>query len=452
MRESKGYIVLEKGDISEYFGYLDNKVKYPEEIEKIILEVILERLGIESDECGDELRELFKLIPYEEIENWIEVIDNLYSEEEKVDYENIKNAYLAYYLPINTFKIHRLLRDLVMKKLIKFEVDILDVACGPGSATIGFIEFYKILALNLENVNFKVSITLLDSEEDFLRIAEALLEKIICDLPSNLEIILYESVCCKIDKNFKLKYMYDYIIVSNLLNGAELDKDFKKKKFFNEIITSTYESGAILIIEPGDESQCERLKIIRNKVLETFKDVNIYSPCNRIWGDKSKYECKCFTNGKVKWQKPYIVKKLINKGLIKKVDEVAFNYLILRKDGKTKYNNESEDINYTKIKDIPKKSGEVVNVKGIVRCVMHQYNYLWVSICDGTDIMANDKHVHLSINLNYVSRDNSNLKLLESVNIGEKIDAKNVVCEQMRKYKKSYLLHINEDTELEAFY
>ena len=171
MKEEKGYIILEKGDANKQFSYLEKKIEYPESIEKIILEVILERLGIENDTCGNELQELFKLIPKKELASWIKTIDNLYCEEDKVNYKNIENAYLAYYLPVNTYKIHRLLRDLVINKLIKIDVDILDIACGPASATIGFIEFYKILAVNLDDVHFKVSISLLDSQEEFLNLS-----------------------------------------------------------------------------------------------------------------------------------------------------------------------------------------------------------------------------------------------------------------------------------------
>lgn len=48
MKEEKGYIILEKGDANKQFSYLEEKIEYPESIEKIILEVILERLGIEN--------------------------------------------------------------------------------------------------------------------------------------------------------------------------------------------------------------------------------------------------------------------------------------------------------------------------------------------------------------------------------------------------------------------
>jgi len=452
MKVKKGYVIKEENDISKNFSYLEEEIQYPESIEKIILEVILERLGIENDTDGNQLKELFKLIPNKEIQSWIKTIDNLYCKEEKVNYKNIENPYLAYYLPINTYKIHRLLRDLAINSLMKVEATILDIACGPGSAMIGFIEFYKILARNLENVNFNLSITLLDSQREFIKIAETLLKRIKRDLPPNLNIVLLKSICCKIDKDFELESSYDYVIISNLLNGAELDEEFNKNKFFSEVITNTDDSGAVLIIEPGDEKQCERLKSIRNMVLENFVNVNIYSPCNDIWGEKHEYHCKCFTNGKVKWQKPYIIKSLIDCGLIKKVDEVAFNYLILRKDGKKKYKNENEDAKYTKIIDISNSTGQLVNVIGIVRCVIRAANYLWISICDGSDIMSDDKHVHLSINLNNRDIVKKWGDYFESMNIGEKIVAKNLVCIQMGKYKKSYLLEVSNDTEISGFF
>ena len=138
--------------------------------------------------------------------------------------------------------------------------------------------------------------------------------------------------------------------------------------------------------------------------------------------------------------------------MIKKVDEVAFNYLILRKDGKKKYKNENEDAKYTKIIDISNSTGQLVNVIGIVRCVIRAANYLWISICDGSDIMSDDKHVHLSINLNNRDIVKKWGDYFESMNIGEKIVAKNLVCIQMGKYKKSYLLEVSNDTEISGFF
>lgn len=450
MNIENGYIKLEDGELAKYYRYLDSGVKYPIYLEKIIVEVILERLGIEYDIYGNELNELFELIPDEEIDKWISVIDELYKDENKVDYENIKNEYLAYYLPINIFKIHRLLRDLIQNGLLKGDADILDIGCGPGSATIGIIEFYKNIALNMKNTEFNLSITLLDAESEFLSIAESCIEKIKATLPQNLKLTIYESINSKVDKNLEIEYMYDYLIISNLLNGSELDESFSDKALFKEAISSTSDTGAILIIEPGESRQCNRLKLIRNNILSNFKEINIYSPCNNVWGEKSEYKCRCFSNGKLKWRRPYIIDRLIDKGLKKKVNHPAFNYLILRKDGNTKYNIENYSNQYTMLKDI--KDNNYISVKGIVRCVMENGNYLWVSICDGTVNLNDNKHYSISIRLNNKEMVDKHYSNLITMNIGEKIIAKNVKCEQMWKYPNSYLLNVDDKTELELIF
>lgn len=452
MNVENGYVKLEKGELAKYYRYLDRGVKYPIYLEKIILEVILDRLGIEYDIYGDELKELFELIPDDEINKWISVIDELYKDEDKVSYKNIKNEYLVYYLPMNTFKIHRLLRDLLQNGLLKADADILDIGCGPGSATIGVIEFYKDIALRMEDIEFNVSITLLDAESEFLEIGQQCIEKIKNTLPSNLKLTIHDGIHCKIDENFKIKYLYDYLIISNLLNGSEIDKDFSEDILFEEVISSTLETGAILIIEPGENRQCDRLKRIRNDILSNFEEINIYSPCNNVWGEKTVYNCKCFSNGKLSWRRPYIIDRLINKGLQKKVNQPAFNYLILRKDGKTKYNIENYRTQYTRLKDVKDNNNNYISVKGVVRCVMEKGNYLCVSICDGTENLNNDKHYSISIRLNDRRMVDKYYNLLTSMNMGEKIIAKNVKCEQMWKYPESYLLHIDDTTELTCIF
>lgn len=452
MNIENGYVKLEKGELAKYYRYLDKGFEYPVYLEKIIVKVILERLGIEYDSYRDELKELFELIPDDEINKWISVIDGLYKDEDKVSYKNIKNEYLAYYLPMNTFKIHRLLRDLLQNGLLKVNPCILDIGCGPGSATIGVIEFYKDIALRMQDVEFNVSITLLDAESEFLEIGKQCIEKIKNTLPSNLKLTMRDRIHCKIDEKFKIKYCYDYLIISNLLNGSEIDKDFSKDKLFEEVVSSTSKTGAILIIEPGENRQCDRLKRIRNDILCNFEKINIYSPCNNVWGEKTEYNCRCFSNGKLSWHRPYIIDRLIDKGLQKKVNRPAFNYLILRKDGKTKYNIENYRTQYTRLKDVKKKNNNYISVKGVVRCVMEIGNYLWVSICDGTENLNNNKHYSISIRLNDRNMVDKYYDLLKSMNIGEKIIAKNVKCEKMWKYPESYLLNVDDTTELTCIF
>lgn len=451
MDVKNGKLILEDDDRRKYFGYLDKRVKYPDKIEKMILEVILERHGIKYTKKGKTLEELFDLIPERIVETYVDIINKLYLEEEKVDYSEIEEAYLIYYLPINTFKIHRLLSDLAINNLLKTEVDIIDIGCGPGSASVGILLFYNIIAKNLPDINFNISITLLDAQHQFLAIAQQIIYKVVGKLPENLTVTIEEPINCDIGKDFRLDYFYDYIVISNVLNGNETDENFRGKAFFTELKDSLVDDGAILIIEPGDMKQCKRLKLLRNNILNKIEGINLYGPCYDIWGTEKSYDCACFSHAHVKWERPYLIQKLINLGLQKKVQKIPFNYLILRSDNQTKYSPKKYP-NTIQLKDISKSIDKSVNVVGIVRCVMEQGNYLWVSICDGSIKLDENKHIYLSISI----YDSEMMKkyggLLSNMNVGERIEASNVRCERMWKYPGSYLLHIDKSSEVIGFY
>ena len=446
------YIKIEKDELSEYFGYLDKKYQCSLEIQRIILKIILERISKQYDESDESIENLFNLIPNEILTEWINVINNLYNNDKeivkKIDYKGIENIYFLYYFPINIYKIHRLLRDLLQNGLLRANPNILDIGCGPGSATIGLLEFYKIIANVIKNINFKITVNLLDENEEFIKIAKLFIDKYKKTLPSNLDVRLNIIKQQTIDSKFNIEYLYDYIIISNLLNSFEVEKKFDISNFIKKIINSIETDGAILIIEPGDELSCENLKKIRNNILNRYEDINLYSPCSNIWGLDFSYKCTCFSNGKFKWDKPFIIKQLNNKGLLKGSDEISFNYCILRKDGKLKYEIEEYDKNYTMLKDIKNNNGQYVNVKGVVRNISLVPNYFWVSICDFSENLDKDKHYNISIKRGEEEMYSDIYKCMKAMNIGEKVTAKNVVCEQMRKYPNSYLLKINNNTKL----
>lgn len=452
MKECNGYVKREENDLNEILGYLENRIEYPKSIEKIILKTLLERKGINYVGDGYDLNNMFKCIPCEYVESWVETINKLYYEEEKVEYNGIEEAYLMYYLPINTYKIHRLLRDLFLNDLILTDVEILDIGCGPGSASIGIIEFYRVLASSAKEIKFNIYIKLLDAEQSFIDIAESCIEKVKKELPENLTVTLRESKQTKIQSNIKLEYMYDLIVISNLLNGSELDDEFDTECFFKEVITSTRDNGSILIIEPGESRQCERLKDIRNKVLCDFEEINIYSPCCDVWSIKDGYKCNCFSTAKLEWERPYVIIKLIEHGLFKSCNSIAFNYLILRKDGKTKYLKNTTNEEFSQIKDLKDNVGKYINVKGVVRCVNRTLKYLFVSICDGSDSMNESKHANLSISLSNAQIMKQYEYVMERMNVGEMIVARNVLCEKMWKYNEGYLLNIGKDSEVEFLY
>ena len=90
MKVENGYVKKKEEELCKYFGYLDDNIEYPKYLEQIILELILEELGIEYSNKENEIEELFNLIPKEIIDKWINTINGLYDRNEKVDYQDIK--------------------------------------------------------------------------------------------------------------------------------------------------------------------------------------------------------------------------------------------------------------------------------------------------------------------------------------------------------------------------
>ena len=63
----------------------------------------------------------------------------------ETNYRNISKEYTLRYFPANFFKIWAPIYDLLIRGQIKENCSILELGCGPGSSTMGFIEFYRIL-------------------------------------------------------------------------------------------------------------------------------------------------------------------------------------------------------------------------------------------------------------------------------------------------------------------
>jgi len=95
---------------------------------------------------------------------------------------------------------------------------------------------------------------------------------------------------------------------------------------------------------------------------------NVYSPCNGIWSPKKEYNCACFNMVRCFWEIPLICKFFRNHGLRKgRRYDVPLSYVILCKDGKTKYRVEDNSRFYVQLKDLRKYIDQIINVKGIIK-------------------------------------------------------------------------------------
>lgn len=418
-------LVCEKDDLQYSLSYFKDNRKVPEYVEKAILEYIYKKLKLSYSD-NKSINELLENLPNDFIRQSIFEINTMFITPNEVEYKGLHLSYLLYYLPSNIFKIWKPLLDLHLNSLLKPKLSILDIGTGPGSVTIGLIEFYKSLALKYGDISFKLEFTLIDAEESFLDIALFMLKCSEEYLPANLKIEVVNEFCHLISPEYENEELreYDLITMSNFLSINEKSNSTYGQLLISKIIEYLKKNGSIIIIEPADEQNCYSLKQIRNNVLSGSK-INLYSPCASIWESKALYNCTCFNMARSYWELPTISKYLSKNGLNKgrRVD-VPFSYVILRKDGYKKYEIETNTKHFARLKDLDEHIGKRANIKAIIRSVIENGNRLRILLCDGScSFNGKEYGIYIDTTSSFLKEHGINVKLIA----GEKITLNKII-------------------------
>lgn len=438
-----GTITCEENDMQIALGFFKDYRKMPVYLEKTILKYIFKKLNIIFD-FNKSIDESLKMLPESYIDNIIKDMGSMFKTNKSVNYSNLWEAYLLYYLPANLFKVWKPLLDLYIKNLLKPHIMILDVGTGPGSVPLGIIEFYKSLAVAYPETRYSVSCTLIEVEEEFLIAAKYLIDDVKKYLPVNLEVDLDACYNHEISSDYESSSLgkFDIVTMSNFLTPNEKNNQKQGDVIIKKFIENVNNSGALIIIEPGERKSCTSLKKIRNEVVGE-NGPNVYSPCVGIWNDKNKYDCSCFSMVRAYWDIPEIYKFLINKGLSKasRID-VPFNYLVLRKDGIRKYQIVKNNRCYTKLIDLNDKINEYVSIIAIIRTVIKTDKLFSISLCDGSGCIDEDNEaVWINLSQDELKESGINIPLIAA----EKISLKKV---KVLKKGKGFTLEFNKQSRL----
>ncbi len=378
-------LVCGENDFQVVLTYFKDNRRVPDYIEKAIMKIVLQDLYL-RDACFEKIEEYFQFLPEIFVNDVISNLNTMFFNFPKVEYKHKQLSYLLYYLPANIFKVWKPLQDLHLRNILKPDMRILDVGTGPGSVSIGVIEYYKSLAESFPELTYKLSFVLLDSDLKFLSLAQRLFEAVSVFMPINLSVTIEEIICENIgtDSSFKSLGDFDLILISNFINCNEGENSRNATPIIYEFSNNIKSDGSLIIIEPADEKSCVSFKSIRNEIVNSGI-LNIFSPCIGLWESKSKYECTCFGMVRCFWDIPMIYDFLISKGLKKgnRVD-VPFNYVVFRKDNAKKYSIIKNTQYFTKLVDLKEKVGQNVNVIAIISTVIKKGYMVSFKICDGS--------------------------------------------------------------------
>lgn len=311
-----------------------------------------------------------------------------------VDYSKTVTEYSLYYFAVNIFKIWKPLIDLTERNQLKDKMQVLEIGCGPGSSTFGFIEFYRFMALERPNTEFALTFTLIEQHAEFFEMFKRLFGSYKTILPKNLSIYIAETITESVCENIKTtaQTKFNLVMASNVFNCNELNGIKHFKTLMTNLKSHIQNDGSIIVIEPAEKANSVPFLKLRNE-LDNEKVLNIFSPCNCMY-EIPHTLCCAFSMARAYIKKSAVLETLKRDGIITNNNPLVhnFQYAIFRKDDLRKYDVIRK--NHDKLCDINKKEvGSRVNIYAQIVTTAPDHDFL--HICDGT--LAENKKIKMQL-------------------------------------------------------
>jgi ribosomal protein RSM22 (predicted rRNA methylase) len=243
--------------------------------------------------------------------------------------KGLRQAYVSYFLPSNLLKIHLPLKELSRhpkNMLSKERLRILDIGSGPGSATLGVLEFFS-----QSEGKPVLEFTAADQVAENLKDAAALFASYRSRYDLDAALHTVKTSVEKLEP--LLKGHYDLIILSNVLNELfplDEEKIAKRIDLLHALLRRFLaHDGSCIIIEPALHETSREMLMVRDGLLA--HGFHVYSPCLMNENCPALVNPKDWCHEDVPWEPPALIREIGMLAGLKK-DSLKFSYVILRKD------------------------------------------------------------------------------------------------------------------------
>jgi len=283
-------------------------------------------------------------------------------------------AYVAYFLPSNILKVEKPLAELLGHPAIGLGQDgyisVLDLGCGPGTATLGFMN--HLLSLPPFPAGTELRLTIVDNTSENLDEAAILIKLFWARCRegfgergiASLKLKQVRADMEAFDMSGLGKVEFDLVLASNSLGELWRSGDrIGRRAALLESISTRYlkDYGSIVIIEPALRKSSRELIEVRDALCRSGT-LDVYAPCPGCG------ECSMLDNKRdwchetFVWTPPPVVKMLDGLTGFDK-SELKHSYLVLRKDGLSLSDCYSEG-------DIYRVVSELMATKGISKAYL----------------------------------------------------------------------------------
>ena len=255
-----------------------------------------------------------------------------------LDEASLRAGYLAYFLPVNLAKVQALLDELPALEPGERPVTVLDVGSGPGTATLGMLDWLQQQPGARPRA---VDAVVLDQSAHALREAEQFW--MVYTRAAGIADATLAPLRADVAKGRWLDELrerrsggFDIIIAANVLsevgNGMK-DAIERRTALAEGLLNVLAPQGSLILMEPALRETSRSLHQVRDRLLEVGA-CTVYSPCLHDRPCPALIKEGDWCHEERGWTPPPIVSAIDQAvGFIK--DALKFSYVILRKDGRT---------------------------------------------------------------------------------------------------------------------
>lgn len=253
--------------------------------------------------------------------------------------DELRRAYLAYYVPVNLAKVQSLLAESPPWPMDPASAGrpyrILDVGSGPGTAVLAVVDW---IARSTTGPTRPLECVAVDRSPMALGDCARLWETYVglARVPG----AELRTVCENVERTppwkRNLSQTFDLIVLANTLGElftSARDPLDLRTTLVSSLLELLDPAGTLMIVEPALRDTSRALHRLRDRLLED-KVCTVYSPCLHERPCPALTNVKDWCHEERPWTPPPIVSAIDREvGLIK--DALKFSYLLLRKDGRT---------------------------------------------------------------------------------------------------------------------
>jgi ribosomal protein RSM22 (predicted rRNA methylase) len=255
--------------------------------------------------------------------------------------QELRNAYLVYYLPANLIKLFPILDELFSHPEISgfngSEVSILDLGCGPGTFLLGVLEYLAVKKNLLSRDIEQINLWGIDRIEECMTTAREVIKNYL------------QAQSFPLDIRWKLQFkagslsstafphpllpenkQFDLIIAGNVFAEIESAAYHQVVPVLEQLLST---HGTLILIDPGTRAASRNLINLRNMLLKQTA-LTLYAPCLERGLCPSLDNPKDWCHQKLFWSPPDFIKAIDRHTCFTKGIGVQYTYFTFRKDGK----------------------------------------------------------------------------------------------------------------------